>query len=134
MSNAIRRHSGYVTLFSILVISAIAVTITLSVILIGIATNKSSQTTGQSKQANAAATACAEEALEQIKENTALTGTFTLTPGGVSCTYVIINTGVTSREIDASSTAGDATRRIKVLISALSPLITVSSWQEVADF
>jgi len=76
---------------------------------------------------------CAEEALEQIRESDSFTGTNNVTIDSQSCSYTVTNTGGTTRSITANSTVNNITRRVSITITAISPSIVVSSWQEVAD-
>lgn len=125
---------GYITLISILIISAIAVTLTLALMLLSVGSSQSSVTITQSRQAETYANACAEEALEQIKTNTSFTGSGNLSFSVGNCNYEVLSGGGQSRTINAYGTAGNAMRRVKVQLTAASPTFTISSWQAVADF
>lgn len=81
----------------------------------------------------ALAQACAEEGLQQIRDNTAYTGTGTLTLGAGSCSYTVANTGGTTRTVVTSGTVGTVVRKVSVAISGYSPRIVVTLWQEVAN-
>lgn len=105
-----------------------------SVLLLGIGATQSSQSIADSNQAAALADACAEDALQRIRINNSLTGTSNLTIGAQDCSYTINNTGGSNREVEAQSTVNNSTRKVKVTIDQLSPIVNVSSWQEVADF
>ena len=83
-----------------------------------------------SVQARQLANACAEVALETIRENSAYTGTGTQIIGQQTCTYTVANTGGTTRLITAASTIYSVTRRISITISAVNP-VTTSTWQEI---
>lgn len=129
------KSKGFITLISVLVVGAVGVAITLSVILLGLGSSRTSFALEQSNQAKALANACAEEALQQIKDSTPFTSTGTsLTLGQGTCTYTVTNDGAQNRTITAIGTVGMIIRKSKILISQISPSITVTSWQEVADF
>jgi hypothetical protein len=126
--------NGYITLISILIISSIAVTLALTLTLISVGSSQSSVTYTQSRQADAYAAACAEEAMEQLKTDVNYIGSNGLNIGTGTCSYEVINNGGQDRTVNASGTAGQATRRVKVLLTAASPTFTIISWQSVADF
>lgn len=128
------RNSGYITLMSVLVVGAVGVIIATSLLLLGISSARSSFAGVQSNQALGLADACVEEGLEQIRELTSYTGTGNLSLGQGSCTYTVTSQGGNNRTIQASSTVGTLVRKVNVVITAINPLITVSTWQEVADF
>ena len=123
-------NGGYVTLISTLIVGAVGVAIALSLILLGAGSSRTSFALQQSAQAKGLDNACAEEALEQIRESTPFTGSGNLTLGQGTCSYTVTNTGGTNRTITASGTVGTIIRKISITITAINPLIIVSSWQE----
>jgi len=126
--------SGFIALMGVLIVGALGVAVVLGVVQLGIEYTELSLVYQQEQHARAYVNACAEEALETLRSNTSFVGTTTLTlPWGL-CTGVVLNTGGTTREIDSTGTVGTIKRRVKVLVSALNPQITVSSWQEVSAF
>ncbi len=118
-------------LLSVLVVGAVGTSIALSLILLGVGSSRSSFAIEQSLQAKGLANACAEEALEQIRDATAFVGTNNLSLGKGTCTYTVTNTGGTNRTITASGTVGSIIRKVSIAITAINPLILISSWQEV---
>ena len=115
-------------------VGAVGIALTLSVILLGLGSARTSFALEQSNQAKALANACTEEALQQIRESTLFTGSGTLTLGQGTCTYTLTSQGGQNRTIDASGTVGTIIRKVKVIINQVTPLITLTSWQEVSDF
>ena len=128
------KQRGYATLVSILVIGAIGVSITTAMILTGVSTSDSSFVLEQGKEARALVDACAEEALQQIRSNTGYAGSGNLTYSNGSCSYEVVSTGGENRSVEAEGTVGTIVRRVAVEVDAVSPLINIASWQEVADF
>lgn len=122
--------NGYVLLLSVLVVGAVGVSIAVSLLLLGLSNSLSSFALEQSNGAKALSNACAEEALEQIFLNNAFVGTNSLTLGQGSCSYTVTNTGTNSRQIVATGTIGSVVRKLVVNTNALSPKITIGSWQE----
>lgn len=128
-----KTQRGFITLLSVLVVGAVGVAIAVSVLLLGIGSSRSSFALQQSSQAKALAGACADEALQQIRDSTPFTGTGNLTIGQGNCTYTVTTQGGQNRTITASGTVGTIVRKVTVIISAINPQITVTSWQEVDD-
>lgn len=138
----IRKHSsdqrlsskGFTLLLSVLILGVVGTTIAVSLLLLGIGATRTSFTLEQSQKARALANACAEEALQKIRETTSFTGTGALTLTGDTCIYTVTNTGGQNRTITAIGTAGTATRKIAITLDKINPEIDIVSWQEVADF
>lgn len=128
------RLPGYITLISVLVVGAVAVSITFSLILLGIGNTKTALSLDQSKQAWGLADACGEEALQQIRDSTPFTGTGNLTLGQGSCIYTVTNQGGQNRTINSTGTIGTIVRKVKIVLDKITPSLNITSWQEVADF
>lgn len=125
---------GYITLISVLVVSTISVAITVSLVLLGVGSSRSSFALEQVNQAKALANLCAEEALQEINDSTPYTGTDNLTIGQGTCTYTVTNTGGQNRTITASGTVDTIIRKVSISIDAINPNINITSWQEVVSF
>jgi len=131
---AFLNSDGYITLISVLVVGAIGVAITTSLLLFGLGSSRSSFAIEQSAQARSLADACAEEALQEIRDSTPYTGSDNLSLGQGDCDYTVTSGGGQNRTIDASGTVGTVQRKVKISINAINPSINITSWQEVADF
>jgi hypothetical protein len=129
----LQANGGYITLISVLVVGAVGVAIALSLILLGVGSSRTSFAVEQSNQAKALANACAEEALQQIRDSTPFTGSGNLTLGQGTCSYTVTSQGGSNRTVTASGTVGTIVRKVTVVINAINPLITPTSWQEVSD-
>ena len=127
------QQKGFITLLSVLVVGAVGIAITLSLILLGLGSSRTSFAIEQSNQAKALANACAEEALQQIRDSTSFTGSGTLTLGQGTCTYTVTSQGAQNRTITSSGTVGTVVRKVTIIINNINPLITPTSWQEVSD-
>lgn len=125
---------GFVTLFSVLIVSAVAIAVTISTLLLGMSRSQTSFAQEQSYQAKALASACAEEALEQIRDHTPFTGSGRLSLGQGICTYTVTNPGGQNRIVTATGTVGSLVRKIKIIINTLHPSLGITSWQEVDEF
>lgn len=127
-------NKGYIALMTVLIVGIIGVSITVSLLLLGISRSKTAVALDESNRAKALANACAEEALQQIHDTTSFAGTGALTFGIDTCAYTVTNTGGENRQITATGNASTAVRKVKIIINDITPLITIFSWQEVADF
>ena len=130
----LKLKSGYVALITMLVIGAVGLTIAVSLLLLSTSSIRTSFAEEQSAQARNLANSCSQEALARIKMSSSFTGSRTLNLGNGSCVYTISDLGGGQRQIVSSGTAGTVVRKNKVTISAVTPKITISSWQEVGDF
>ena len=123
---------GYVAILSVLLVGAVAVGIGFSLFLLGVNNAKSTQTVKYTSIARGLATACADEALANIATQSAFTGTKNpaiVTSVG-TCGYTIKTGTGEIRGVYATGSASTIVRRITISIGAISPKITISSWQE----
>ena len=125
---------GYITLLSVLVVGAVGMAIASSLLLLGLASSRTSFALEQSAQARMLADACVEEALQQIRDVPLFAGSNTLMLGKGVCEYSVTNLGGSGAFVTASSTVGNVVRKTEVTIDAINPTIHVAVWQEVADF
>jgi hypothetical protein len=124
---------GYVALISVLIVGAVSLVAALGILTSGTESQRSTLVMQQSTQAQGLASACAEESLQVIHDNTAYTGTNSLALGVGSCAYTVTNTGGQNRVIDTTGTVNTVVRKLKVYVTITATSITVTSWQEVAD-
>ena len=123
--------TGFVILISVLVIGAVGLTLTTSLLWLGTGVSKTSLAILQSNQAKALASACAEEALQRVKANTKFTGSGSLTLGQGGCSYSVANQGKQGKLISTTGTVATVVRKVSVTVSQLTPQIKLGSWQEV---
>jgi hypothetical protein len=121
---------GYVALITVVILGVVATVVATSLVLLGLGHSRSALSENQTSQAKTAADACAEDALRQIRLSSSYTGTGNLTLTGATCSYTVTNTGGTTRQVVSSGVSGPNTRKNTILISALSPNIVFTSWQE----
>lgn len=133
MRTAAITQGGYVALIAILIVGAVSTTIALALLMNGVDSQRAVLVTQRSVQARNGAVACAEEALQEMHDNTTYVGTDTLTVGQASCTYTVTNTGGAARTIDVTATAGSVVRKIKIYATIGGTNISITSWQEVND-
>lgn len=132
-SYQLKANNGYITLISVLVVGAIGIAITLSLILLGLGSSRTSFAIEQSNQAKALVNTCAEEALQQIRDSTPYISTGNLTFGQGACSYTVTSQGGQNRTITSSGTVGAIIRKVKIIIDKINPAIQIVSWQEVSD-
>jgi hypothetical protein len=124
---------GFAALMAVLIIGAVGLVITISLISMGIGTTQATFAIEQSAKAKALADSCVEEALLKIREETFL-GSETIFFGSSNCFYEVGNLGVNQRLITSEAVVGTITRRVKVTTDKINNKITITSWEEVSDF
>ena len=125
---------GYITLLMVIIVGAIGVATSVSLLLLGIGSSKTSLSIEKSNQAKALVNACAEAALDQIRSSPAFSGSAGLTFGQGNCSYAVTNLGGENRLINASSAVDGVLRKVKIILNKITPKISLTSWQEVSDF
>jgi hypothetical protein len=129
------KRGGYILLISILAIGVIASAILSSLLLLGTSASHVSISIGQSSQALAAAQACAEYALLQLRTAPTYPGDELLDLNNGSCELLQIGgIGNNNRLLCLEGRSGDATRRLEIVVNQLLPETTITSWQEVTTF
>jgi hypothetical protein len=127
-------HKGYIALISVILMSALGISIMLSVIVSGVNAGRTDFSLQQSGGARSMASSCAEEALQRILETGTTTGVGNLTIASGTCSFLITSNNGQNITIQSTGLLGTVTSKIKVVIASTSPGITLSSWEEVADF
>lgn len=123
-------NKGYSTLLIVILLGSIALTLAITLSTSSVWSVKGSIDTKNSNQVKALVNACAEVALEVMRENNSYTGTNNVTLDSNTCTYTVTNTGGTTREVVVSGTVAGIVRKLNITTSTFNPLV-VSSWQEV---
>lgn len=125
---------GYVALISVILMSALGLSIMLSVVASGVDAAKTDFSLQQSGAARSIASSCAEEALQRIAETGTTTSNGNLVVASGTCMYTVTSTGSQNITIQSTGVLGTVTSKIKVVVATTTPGITLSSWEEVADF
>lgn len=133
MTICMKRRSGYVLLLSVLILSAVGTAIATSLILLGMASARTSFALARSAQARSLAYACAEEALQQLRLSSSYAGSGNLSIGPGSCTYSVTDAGSGNRNVTAVGTVGSVVRRMATSVTAYNPYLTLPNWQETAN-
>jgi DeoR/GlpR family transcriptional regulator of sugar metabolism len=127
-----RQSGGYIALMAVLIVGAASLAIGLALLTMGADSQRSTLIAQQSAQARSLATACAEEALQEIHDDTAFTGTDNLSLGQGTCSYTVTNTGGNNRTITASGVVGEVTRKLEIYATIGVSSISIISWQEIS--
>ena len=125
------RKRGFAVLLSVLVLAAVGVALSTTLLYLSIGGTQTSLAISESQEANGLANACAESALEKLAVSSSYIGTASLTLGAGTCMYTVIGNG-SSDSIDSTGTVGSTIRKVEIKIAI--PQLTVSSWQELGDF
>ncbi|MFH1188838.1 MAG: hypothetical protein V1652_03275 [bacterium] len=127
------KRGGFITLMSVIIMVAVAASLAISVILMGVDSLRTGQSIEAANEATAIADACAEESLEQIRVYNFI-GTQNLTIGSGTCSYTITNDGGENRTIEISAVALSVTRRVRIITDVITPEIHIATWQDVTSF
>lgn len=132
MVTAEQKQTGYIALLAILIVGAIALAISLTLLASGTDRQREVFIQQQSTQARDLASSCAEEALQLIHDTTSYTGSGSLTLGTGSCTYSVTSTGATTRSLSTTGTVGSVVRKLQVYVTIGSSSVSITSWQEIS--
>jgi type II secretory pathway component PulK len=125
---------GFVALVSVIIVGAIAIAVVLALLLFGISSVQNAEVFERSAKARYMADACAEYALERLREDPSYSGSETVEIGGNSCEILSvehISEGAVA--VSTIGTSGDAVRKVRVITSRLRPSVRISLWEEVGE-
>jgi hypothetical protein len=128
----LRSQNGYIALITMLVVGAASLAIALTLLVNGTDSQRAGLVAQQSAGARGLADACMEEALQQMHDNSAFTGTNSITLGKGTCSYTITNNGGNNRTVDVTGTVSNVVRKIQAHVTINTSDISVTSWQEVS--
>ncbi len=123
---------GFGTLFIVIVLGSVALGLALWIATSSLWSIRGSIDNKSSAQSKSLVNACAEVALEAIRENTSYTGSSSVTIEGNACNYTVTSTGGNNRTVTVFGSVGVITRKLQISTNAFNPL-SIASWQEVAD-
>ncbi|MBI3626423.1 hypothetical protein HY224_00040 [Candidatus Uhrbacteria bacterium] len=128
-------QQGFVALVTVLVISAIMLTISLFMSSAAINDLLYSYASDQSERALQIADGCIDEAIFRLKKNSGYAGS-TLSLNGGSCTVVVAGAG-NSRTLTSTGTLGSYTRKITATVSFITNAggnansVDLTHWEEI---
>jgi hypothetical protein len=81
------------------------------------------------------ANACAELALQELVASSIFLGSNTVPVGEGTCSYTISQPSGTIRHIGVMGEKNNVVRKVKIILSIepSPPILSITSWQEVAD-
>lgn len=125
-------NKGFMAITSLLIISAIALSISISMTIVGINAAQNSLSLIKGTQTLKVAESCLEEALIRLKANSAYSGG-SLNIDNASCTITITSTGA-NKTIDITSTTSgppDFVKHIQATARTTGTSINLLNWQEI---
>lgn len=131
MRNFTRQNQkGFSTLLIVIILGGVALALTLTLSTSNLWSIQGSIYSKSSNTTKSLVNACAEIALEAMRENNSYTGTSNVVLNSNTCSYTVTNTGGTTRSVTASGTVRGITRKLSITTSSFNPLV-VASWQEL---
>lgn len=129
-----KARAGMVTMLAVMIVAMVTLLVTVTMLLLGVGTAKTSIVVEKSWQAKSLANACAEEALQALRDVNSYSGSGERSFIQGKCNFVVIN-AVTSAEVQAWGTIdNNIVRKVKVVVDTFNPVMNIASWQEVAEF
>lgn len=130
----LKPQGGYIALISILIIGALVLMISVGVSLRSIGETNMSLGEEKAHRALALANLCVERGLMKIMSVLNYAGNESIVIDGESCDILPVEGNGNARTLKTKSTVSGYTRKLKVSISQISPIMIISSWEEVGDF
>ena len=126
------KNHGYIAFSSLLVISVVALAISISVALQGVTESQASLTFKKGKEALMAANGCAEETLLRLRNDVNYTGG-SLILGDADCIVIVSGTGA-DRTISITSTISDPpdyVKHLELTVKRAGNSINILTFQEI---
>lgn len=124
---------GYIALISTIIVSAIVLSIGLSLIFVNLNASLSGLIVRQSDQARALAKTCSELALYELSQNYNYLESNTYTLDFGQCQYSVLSSGANGRLINSSGVINDIYRKEQVFLNQENSRLNIIYWQDVAD-
>lgn len=129
------QHKGFMALSTVLILSAILVSIVIGVSIRSISRAMVSLDEEASKRAQVLSESCAEYALIELERTFEYAGDQSIMIGTDSCTIEPIEgSGNTNRTVYTESTVSGHISRIRVVVSEISPELIITSWERGTSF
>jgi hypothetical protein len=127
----VKARGGYAAILSVLIMGAAALAVSLALLTTGTDAMRSAATVQLAVAARAMARSCAEEALQQIHDNSNYTGSGSFGTAPDYCTYTVTSTGSSTRSIVTTGFSGDVVKKMQINATIGVSSISITSWQEV---
>jgi len=131
----ILRNRGFIALTAVLVLSAIFLSFSITVITHALTGSDQALSVLARDKAQFVTESCLEYALLKLPQSLNYAGNESILVGDETCEILrMIETGNSTRIIQAQSTVSGYTYRAEVVIQTISPEIVISSWEAVQNF
>lgn len=126
--------SGYITLISVIIVSAIGFAITLAILARGVGALSQSQSALAAVRARSNAVSCVERALYDIRFLPRGASSATFSWDNETCTYSYTENPTRIYTIEATGVSLDSTKRVKAVLDTTDYRMNVRYWDDQAVF
>lgn len=125
---------GFIALTSVLVLSAVFLSVTISMVSRAISGSSVAAALVERDSARHLAEACVERGLYELVRTLDYDGSDSIVMDDGSCDVVTLGEGLSNRELHAEATIGSHTYRIEVILESISPSVLMTSYERVTQF
>ncbi len=125
---------AYITIVTVITISAVSIAVVISLIFSSVGAAKIGLSLNNLSQSEVAAEACAEEALERIRNDKNYNSSFNLSLSNANCSASVLKNSDSHFIIRSTGLSGESLSRLLVETSQTEPKIILNKWQKVANF
>lgn len=126
----LKNNKGFSILLIVILLGGVSLALALTLSASSLWSIRGSVDSKISNIAKSLVNACAEIALEAMRENNSYIGAGNVALNGNTCSYTVTSTGGITRSVTVTGTVSGITRKLSVTTSSFNPLV-ISSWQEV---
>ncbi len=126
-----KKEQGFISLISVLIVGAVGLTITISLISQGISSSKISFSLEKYKKAMTLAEICVEEGLLRVRNDKGFLGEESFSFDEGNCSYEIKENEEDELYVYAVGESGFIKKRLKVTINETEPRVIISSWSRI---
>lgn len=123
------KTKGYIALTTVLLVSAVALIVTVTVTLVSLNEGQSSLASSKGEERLSFVDGCTEDAILKIRNSASYAGGTTTTPDG-NCTIVVSKVG-TVYTVTASPADTTYVKKIQAVVTRGATTVTITSWQEI---
>jgi type II secretory pathway component PulK len=131
--NINKKDQGFVALLTILIVLGVVLLIGLGISQLSISEAQMALQKYQSSQAYYLANLCSERALMALKENSNYNGENNVNIENGSCTTISVTGNLPAKTVSVEASFQGQIKKIRIIISQISPKMIIQFWQEVAD-
>ncbi len=129
-----KSQDGFVALVSTIIISAVTLLLIAGAFTISVIEIEKSDARFGSETARAWVNFCAEEALQEIRDNSEYTGSEEFEEEADYGCFFIVSGDFPQKIVQSMGFYSDYTKRIEIKVSDYNPLLVIDSWEEVTEF